>query len=93
DLPDDPQLVDDLVNYFPTKLRQNYHALIRQHRLRREIIATVVTNSMVNRMGATFVHVTREKTGQSPSAIARAYAVTRAAFKLREMWSTIQSLD
>ncbi|WP_374368290.1 NAD-glutamate dehydrogenase [Dongia sp.] len=93
DLPDDPQLADDLLNYFPSKLRGTYKKLIKKHRLRREIIATVVTNSLVNRMGATFVHVTREKTGQSASAIARAYAVTRAAFKLREMWVSIQSLD
>jgi len=67
--------------------------LIQKHRLRREIIATVVTNSLVNRMGGTFVHVTREKTGQSASAIARAYAITRGAFKLRDMWSAIQVLD
>lgn len=93
DLPDDPQLVDDLINYFPSKLRTSYKALIQKHRLRREIIATVVTNSVVNRMGATFVHVTREKTGQSASAIARAYAITRGAFKLREMWLAIQGLD
>ena len=93
DLPDDPQLTDDLINYFPSKLRGTFQKLIAKHRLRREIIATVVTNSLVNRMGATFVHVTREKTGQSPSAIARAYAITRGSFNLREMWSAIQGLD
>ncbi|MBL8710408.1 MAG: NAD-glutamate dehydrogenase [Rhodospirillaceae bacterium] len=93
DLPDDPQLADDLITYFPSKLREQYKGLIQKHRLRREIIATVVTNSLVNRMGGTFVHVTREKTGQSASAIARAYAITRGAFKLRDMWSAIQALD
>jgi len=93
DLPDDPQLADDLITYFPKKLQEGYQPLIHKHRLRREIISTVVTNSLVNRMGATFVHVTKEKTGQSASAITRAYAITRGAFKLRDMWSAIQALD
>jgi len=93
DLPDDPQLADDLITYFPKKLQEGYGPLIHKHRLRREIISTVVTNSLVNRMGATFIHVTKEKTGQSASAITRAYAITRGAFKLREMWSAIQALD
>jgi glutamate dehydrogenase len=93
DLPDDPQLTDDLINYFPTALREAYRSQILSHRLRREIIATVVTNSLVNRMGSTFVHVTKEKTGQSASAITRAYAITRGAFKLRDMWAAIEALD
>ncbi|MDY0882262.1 NAD-glutamate dehydrogenase [Dongia soli] len=93
DLPDDPQLADDLITYFPRPLQKSYREQIEQHRLRREIIATVVTNSLVNRMGATFAHVMKEKTGQSASAIARAYTITRSAFKLREVWSGVEALD
>jgi len=93
DLPDDPQLEDDLVKYFPNALRQSYQEQIRKHRLRREIIATVVTNSLINRMGATFIHIMKERTGQSAAAIARAYAITRGAYRLRELWTGIQDLD
>jgi glutamate dehydrogenase len=93
DLPDDPQLEDDLVKYFPGDLRQSYREQIGHHRLRREIIATVVTNSLINRMGATFIHIMRERTGLSAAAIARAYAITRGAYRLRELWSGIQDLD
>jgi len=93
DLPDDPQLAEDLVTYFPSALQKNYRAQIEHHRLRREIIATVVTNSLINRMGATFVHVMKEKTGQPASAIARAYAITRSAFNLRSLWEQIEALD
>ncbi len=93
DLPDDPQLLDDLVKYFPAALRETYAGPIARHRLRREIIATSVTNSMVNRMGATFVHVMREKTGHDAAAIARAYAITRSAFGLRGLWAAIEALD
>jgi glutamate dehydrogenase len=93
DLPDDPQLEDDLVKYFPSALRQSYKEQIAKHRLRREIIATVVTNSLINRMGATFIHIMKERTGQSAAAIARAYAITRGAYRLRELWNGIQELD
>ncbi|HVT52948.1 MAG TPA: NAD-glutamate dehydrogenase domain-containing protein, partial [Dongiaceae bacterium] len=93
DLPDDPRLVEDLVDYFPPALKSEFRPQIEKHRLRREIIATLVTNSLVNRMGSTFVHVIREKTGQPPSAIARAYAITRETFRFRKLWSEIEALD
>jgi glutamate dehydrogenase len=92
DLPDDPQLIDDLEKYFPAPLRQ-YKAALEGHRLRREIIATVVTNSLVNRVGPTFVHVMKERAGVGAAPIARAYAITRGAFRLRELWSAIEALD
>jgi glutamate dehydrogenase len=93
DLPDDPQLVEDLEKYFPEPLRRQYAAAIAGHRLRREIIATVVTNSLVNRVGPTFVHVMKERVGVGAAPIARAYAITRGAFRLREFWSAIEGLD
>ncbi|MDZ4738026.1 MAG: NAD-glutamate dehydrogenase [Rhodospirillaceae bacterium] len=93
DLPDDPQLIDDLVRYFPTPLQQRFRDAIPQHRLRREIIASVVTNSLVNRVGPTFLYVMKEKTGCDAAAIARAYATTRAVFDLRSYWSQIEGLD
>ena len=54
DLPDDPYLVDDLVKYFPRELRRDHKDAVLRHRLRREIIATVATNSIVNRAGIAF---------------------------------------
>jgi glutamate dehydrogenase len=93
DLPDDPQLLDDLRRYFPKLLQERFPEQIAQHQLRREIIVTVVTNSLVNRAGITFIHVMKEKTGQAASDIARAYAVTRAVFELRALWAEIEALD
>jgi len=93
DLPDDPQLVDDLQRYFPAVLQERFAEAIAQHQLRREIIATYVTNSLVNRAGLTFVHVMREKTGLGAPDIARAYAICRGVFDLRDCWTDVQSLD
>ncbi|HVM82971.1 MAG TPA: NAD-glutamate dehydrogenase domain-containing protein, partial [Candidatus Binatia bacterium] len=93
DLPDDPRLVEDLYDYFPPALKSEFRPQIEKHRLRREIIATLVTNSLVNRVGSTFVHVIREKTGQPAAAVARAYAITRETYRFREIWSAIEALD
>jgi glutamate dehydrogenase len=93
DLPDDPAMVDDLLRYFPTPIREQYREPVQRHRLRREIVATVVTNSMVNRVGATFVNDMAERTGAAPSVIARAYLVARQVFDLRAVWAGIEALD
>jgi glutamate dehydrogenase len=93
DLPDDPYMNDDLVDYFPTPLRTSYRKQIGQHRLRREIIATVVTNELVNRVGLTFIHEVKEKTGMPAEDIARAYIISREIFGIPEMWRQIEALD
>ncbi|MBW3670274.1 MAG: NAD-glutamate dehydrogenase [Acidobacteria bacterium] len=93
DLPDDPLLVEDLLLYFPEQLRERFRGLIEGHRLRREIVATFVTNSMVNRVGPSFVSYLMEETGRSVSAIARAYTISRESFGLRNTWRKIERLD
>ena len=92
-LPDTPELRQDLVDYFPTALRKKYATEIFEHKLKREIIATVVTNSMINRVGGTFVTNLMEKSGARPVDIARAYIATRDAFDLEGIWQEIEALD
>jgi glutamate dehydrogenase len=82
ELPDDTYLLRDLIKYFPRPLRKRFRAQIEQHRLRREIIATLVANSLVNRGLGEFVGELCERTGRSPAAVARAYVVARDAFGL-----------
>jgi glutamate dehydrogenase len=93
DLPDDPTLEADLVEYFPTPLRERFREAIARHRLRREIVATVATNDIVNRVGPTFVQDTVEKTGVDPGDVARGFTVVRDAFGLPELWAAIEGLD
>ncbi|HET6222591.1 MAG TPA: NAD-glutamate dehydrogenase domain-containing protein, partial [Dongiaceae bacterium] len=93
DLPDDPQLGKDLLDYFPEPLRRRYADAIAGHRLRREIIATVVTNEIVNRVGITFVHEVGEATGMPPADIARAYIAGREIFDMSALWREIEALD
>jgi len=93
DLPDDPLLEGELLRYFPSALQEKYEPAIRAHRLRREIAALQVMNSLVNRCGPTFVHNIGLRTGAPAAAIARAFAVVRDAWKLRDLWGDIEALD
>ncbi len=93
DVPEDPYLGMELENYFPTPLRKRYSKLMPQHRLRREIIATAITNSLVNRMGPTFTHRMLEETGASTADISRAYTIAREVYDMRTVWNAIESLD
>jgi glutamate dehydrogenase len=93
DVPEDPYLSKELVRYFPEPLHEKYAEHMQRHRLKREIIATAVTNSTINRMGATFMMRMQEDTGQGPAAIAKAYTAAREILDARELWAQIEALD
>jgi glutamate dehydrogenase len=93
DVPEDDYLADDLERYMPPKLREKFRRQLRQHPLRRDIIATYVTNSMVNRAGSTFASRLRDETGASPPDVARAYTVAREVFDVRRLWKDLATLD
>jgi glutamate dehydrogenase len=93
DVPEDPYLSKELRRYFPEPLRERFAEHMERHRLKREIIATAVTNSMVNRMGATFVLRMQEDTGQSPAAVAKAFTIAREVLDARSLWAAIEELD
>jgi len=93
DLPEDPWIATALQRYFPSQLREKFAAWIPRHPLRREIIATHVLNSMVNRVGPTFVHRLGEITGATPPQVVRAYLASREVFGLVPLWQQIEALD
>jgi glutamate dehydrogenase len=92
-LPDDPHFNEDLVKYFPRPLRRQFNDAVQRHSLRREIVATAVANSMVNRAGITFLNELQEDTRATVADIARAYAVARDVFDLRPVWTAVETLD
>jgi glutamate dehydrogenase len=93
DLPEDPALADELARYFPAPLPERFGDRMHEHRLRREIVATRVTNDLIDRAGTTFVFRLHEDTGAPPSDIARAYAVARDVFEVRTLWQEVEALD
>jgi glutamate dehydrogenase len=92
-VPEDPYLSAELNRYFPAPVQKRFAARIKRHRLRREIIATAITNSLINRMGPVFPVRAQDDTGADPAAIARAYSIAREVFAVRNIWAQIEALD
>ncbi len=86
-------LIIDPVRYFPTELRRRYYDFIPGHRLSRQILATLIANDVVNRMGPAFVKRVQDDTGADIVTIARAYTVARQICRTRRLFQKIESLD
>lgn len=93
DIPDSQEMQSWLFDYFPKTLQDKFKKEIKRHRLAREIIATTMANSLINRMGPTFLKSRMNKTGAVPSEIAKAYIIVRDAYDLRDSWDTLEALD
>jgi glutamate dehydrogenase len=92
-LPDDPYVSAAIGRYFPTPVRERYGESMERHPLKREIIATQVTNDMVHRVGSTFLHRMQEETGARIADVVRAYLLTREVFDFESFWHKVEALD
>ena len=91
---EDPWFARELAAYFPRPLRdERFAPAMARHPLRREIIATRVTNMIVDRAGTSFVHRLTEETGASAPELARAHVAAWEIFGLEELWSGVEALD
>ena len=93
DFADEPALQQVITNYFPSVLGERYAESIAKHRLRPEIIATVVTNDLVNRLGPTFTYRMHQELGTSARDAAAAFVAVRDIFNLPDLWAAIEALD
>ena len=91
-LPDDPHFETDLLGYFPHAIVERFSDEIPQHPLRRELIATIVANQVLNSQGSTFYSRMRTLTGAPAAAIVRAYRIARAVTNASERWTDIENL-
>lgn len=92
-LPDEEWTGEVLVNYFPTPMRQGFADRMERHRLRRDIVTTVLVNEAINRGGISFVFRVVEETAATAADVIRAYVVVREVFGLRELWDEVEALD
>ncbi|MCA3020353.1 MAG: NAD-glutamate dehydrogenase, partial [Rhodocyclaceae bacterium] len=93
DLVDDPYVSRALVCYFPTPLQVRFKDIMHAHPLKREIIATEVANSTINRTGSVFVHRMCEEAGATAPEVVRAYILSRDILELNGVWQQIDQLD
>ncbi|RFU49474.1 NAD-glutamate dehydrogenase [Paraburkholderia sp. DHOC27] len=92
-MPEDPLVSGMLIEYFPNPLRERFSEPMHRHPLRREILATYLTNALVNRVGLEFVHRLMEETDAEPGEIVRACIMARDVFDLDDVWCSIDALD
>jgi len=92
-LPDDPYFNRALRAYFPHALSEKFGEGIGRHPLKREIVATFITNTVVNRTGATFVNFLAAEAAATTADVVRAYTLAREIFDLEPLWDQIDALD
>lgn len=92
-LPDDPFFSRALKAYFPQVLSEKFPHAIAAHQLKREIIATFITNTVINRTGATFVNFIATEAAASAADVIRAFTLAREVFDLEILWDQIDALD
>lgn len=92
-LPDQPALVSYLLGYFPSALRERFAAEIKEHRLAREIIATVATNDAINCLGPVWIERRKEEFSVGGAVVVEAFLATRNIFSLDAMTADIDALD
>jgi glutamate dehydrogenase len=93
EVPDDPYLARELQRYFPGPVVERFPDAVQQHRLGRDIIATQLANSIINRGGPQFVVRIEDQTGASPASIAAAFAAVRDSYGMTALNGEIDALD
>ena len=90
---DDPYFETDLFDYFPERMRKSHAKDIREHRLRREIIGTLLANDTINRGGPSYISRLVDATGMLPSDIVKTYVMVRDGLSLPALYDAIDKLD
>ncbi len=93
ELPDAPTLRPVLDGYFPPLLVERFGDLLPRHRLRRELISTIVANDLANRMGVTFAFEAARASGRSTADVAAAYWAARDVAQAEDRYEQVESLS
>jgi glutamate dehydrogenase len=91
-LPDDAHFEGDLRAYFPPPVVDRLGHLLAEHPLRRELVATIVSNHVVNALGPTFVSRLVAEQGAEPADVVRAYRIARDVTGAEERWAGVERL-
>ncbi|MCK5911168.1 MAG: NAD-glutamate dehydrogenase, partial [Caulobacter sp.] len=90
--PDDPWFEATLRGYFPKALGK-YADAMQKHRLKREIIATVVGNQMVNMCGPTFASRLKAAASSDIAAVVVGFTAAREILGIDALWDQVGALD
>ncbi len=91
DLIDHQYFAADLADYFPKAVIDRFGHLVSEHPLRRELIATIVANQVMNSEGITFVSRLMDQTGADPAMVVKAYRIARAITDAEQCWEELEA--
>jgi len=91
-LPEDSYLSQIVTTAFPPTLTKQFKQAMLEHPLHRDIIATQLSNKVVNDMGITFVYRMATETGAFIADVVRAYTIASESFKFADLRSLVLSL-
>ena len=92
-LPDLPLFEPYLFSYFPAKAAEKYPKEIAKHLLRREIIATVVTNAVINQAGCTLLMQLSKETSAPMDELVVRYFMIDELLGGRAFRAAVYALD
>jgi glutamate dehydrogenase len=93
DVPEDPYYEKFLLTAFPVPMREKYFNEMKEHSLRREIIATQLCKSVTDRMGINFIERLQRETSAPVAFIVRAFSIAENIFGMEDTWQQIMALD
>ncbi|HEX4045668.1 MAG TPA: NAD-glutamate dehydrogenase [Gammaproteobacteria bacterium] len=93
DLPEEDFFDKYLVTAFPKPLREKYFQQMKDHSLRREIVATQLCKAISDRMGIYFVERLQRETGASVAFIIRSFTIVESIYHMEDLWQQITALD
>jgi glutamate dehydrogenase len=92
DFCEDPWLERDLREYFPDPVVERFGHLLAEHPLRRELIAMVNANQVVNSLGPTFVSQLAAERGAEVADVVRAFRIAREVVGADARWDRVEGL-
>jgi glutamate dehydrogenase len=92
-LPDDPAMEEVLLTYFPAAMRKTFKTQILGHALRREIIATVLANKVINCLGLVHPFELAEEESAELAQVASAFFAAVELFEIDKLWEKLDGAD
>lgn len=92
-VPEDPYFDKYLLTAFPKPLCEKYLPELKEHSLRREIVATQLSKNITDRMGVNFIERLQRETGATTAFIIRAFCIAESIFQMEDIWHQVTLLD
>ncbi len=92
-LPENSYFDDYLICYFPKLIQSSFASEIKKHPLRHEIVATVLSNQLINRVGPEFVFEISQVVGVSIIEVLDAFICIVRIFNLDLLWDEVENIQ